>query len=85
MVMGSTVKGEHYRGALAKKSFYWGGWSARELLRGLMTPASYEDFLELEKEFIIPFPHHTIEFSIYEPNVGLFPHRNTMFWEVRNY
>ena len=53
----------------------------RVLLERFMDPNSREDLdsiLEL-------FPDHAIEFSCFSVNVGIFPRRNTLFWETRLY
>lgn len=55
--------------------------SCRLLLERYMDPSSRDDLdaiLEL-------FPDAAIEFSCFGVNVGVFPRRNTIFWEVRNY
>jgi hypothetical protein len=46
-----------------------------------MDPSSRDD-LDILLEL---YPDATIEFSCFGRNVGVFPHRNTLFWEVRNY
>ena len=51
------------------------------LLEKFMDPSSRGDLdalLEL-------FPDATVEFSCFSINVGVFPGRNTLFWEVRDY
>ena len=51
------------------------------LLEKFMDPSSRDDLdalLEL-------FPDATVEFSCFSINVGVFPGRNTLFWEVRDY
>lgn len=53
----------------------------RMLLERYMDPSSREDLdalLEL-------YPDAAIEFSCFTVNVGIFPGRNTLFWETRNY
>ena len=51
------------------------------VLRGLMTPSSYDDFETLFETY----PDSVVEFSVYSRNVGTLPYRNTIIWEVRNY
>ena len=46
-----------------------------------MDPSSRDDLNDL---FDL-YPDSAIEFACFSVNVGVFPHRNTMFWEVRNY
>jgi hypothetical protein len=53
----------------------------RALLERFMDPSSQDD-LEAILEL---FPDAAVEFSCFSVNVGVFPHRNTLFWEVRNY
>lgn len=51
------------------------------LLNKFMDPNSRADLdalLEL-------YPDAAVEFSTFSVNVGIFPHRNTLFWETRNY
>jgi len=51
------------------------------LLDHFMDPSSRDDLdglLEL-------YPDATIEFSCFSVDVGIFPNRNTIFWETRNY
>lgn len=51
------------------------------LLKHLMTPSSWEDWLVLEQWY----PDHVIELSIYECCLGDTPGRNTLVWEARRY
>jgi hypothetical protein len=53
----------------------------RLLLEKYMDPSSRDD-LDMILEL---FPNHAVEFSCFSVNVGAFPRRNTMFWEVRLY
>jgi hypothetical protein len=43
---------------------------------------SSQDDLEM---ILDEYPDHAIEFSCFPVNVGVFPHRNTIFWETRCY
>jgi hypothetical protein len=53
----------------------------RLLLEKYMDPSSRDD-LDMILEL---FPDHAVEFSCFSVNVGIFPHRNTLFWETRGY
>lgn len=53
----------------------------RLLLEKYMDPSSRDD-LDMILEL---FPDHAVEFSCFSVNVGIFPRRNTMFWETRLY
>lgn len=57
------------------------GPGALLIVKRLMTPNSYEDLRAL----LEIYPDAAIEMSIFRRNVGSFPQRNTIFWEVRNY
>lgn len=57
------------------------GLKAEVLLKGAMSPGSYEDFQILRETY----PDHVIEFTVYDAPVGDIPHRNTIVWEVRLY
>lgn len=51
------------------------------LVEQFMDPSSKDDlFLLLDQ-----YPDATIEFSTFRVDVGVFPNRNTLFWETRNY
>lgn len=51
------------------------------LLDRYMDPSSREDLNAL----LDLYPDAAIEFSCFTVNVGVFPHRNTIFWETRDY
>lgn len=51
------------------------------LLDKFMDPSSRDDLFDL----LDLYPDATIEFSCFTVDVGVFPNRATMFWEVRNY
>lgn len=53
----------------------------RMLLARYMDPSSRDDLDMLLEQY----PDATVEFTCFSVNVGVFPHRNTIFWEVRNY
>lgn len=57
------------------------GSAALEIARFAMWPTSFSDFEALMERY----PDAAIEFSCYEVAVGNIPHRNTVFWEVREY
>lgn len=51
------------------------------LLNRYMDPSSRDDLDQL----LELYPDAAIEFSCFSVNVGVFPNRKTIFWEVRNY
>lgn len=51
------------------------------LLRTYMDPSSQEDLWAL----LELYPDAAVEFSCFRRNVGIFPNRNTLFWETRDY
>lgn len=51
------------------------------LLDKYMDPNSRDD-LDMLLEL---YPDAAVEFSTFSINVGIFPHRNTLFWETRDY
>ena len=51
------------------------------LINKFMDPSSREDFEALMELY----PDAAIEFTCFRINVGVFPGRNTIFWEIRNY
>lgn len=53
----------------------------RLLLEQYMDPNSRDDLEALFEQY----PEAAIEFTCFEVNTGVFPRRNTIFWEVRNY
>lgn len=53
----------------------------RLLLERYMDPSSRDD---LDAIFEL-FPDAAVEFACFSVNVGIFPGRNTLFWETRNY
>lgn len=69
----------------------------KAMAAGLMQPCSYAQVVDLLNRFMDPssredmdallelFPDATVEFSCFSKDVGVFPGRNTMFWECRNY
>jgi hypothetical protein len=57
------------------------GLRADMLLRGAMTPSSYEDWRVLLDQY----PGHVLEVSIYDRCLGDIPGRNALVWEVRRY
>lgn len=54
---------------------------ARIRLQTAMDPSSYDDLWAL----LDTYEDAAVEFSTYSIDVGVYPHRNTVFWEVRNY
>ena len=67
--------------ALQNNSKHYLGLSAKLVLEKFLDPASVEDIYTLARNY----ENAVIEFSCYDENVGVFPHRNTVIWEVRNY
>jgi hypothetical protein len=57
------------------------GFFAKMLLEHYLNPSSYADLMALMDHF----PDSVIEFSVYSRNLGCFPWRNTIIWEVRDY
>lgn len=51
------------------------------LLDRFMDPSSKDDLFML----LDLYPDATVEFSTFRVDVGVFPNRNTLFWETRNY
>jgi len=51
------------------------------LLDKFMDPSSRDDLYDL----LDLYQDATIEFSCFGIDVGVFPNRNTLFWEIRNY
>ena len=51
------------------------------LLQTYMDPSSRDD-LEMLLEM---YPDATVEFSCFDIDIGVYPGRNTIFWETRNY
>lgn len=58
-----------------------GSLASKLLLDHYMDPSSRDDLDTLMEAY----PDATIEFTCFNVNVGVFPHRNTIFWEVRDY
>jgi len=59
----------------------YGGASVLVLLRTYMDPSSQDDLFDL----LDLYPDATIEFTCFNRNAGVFPNRNTIFWETRDY
>ena len=57
------------------------GLRADMLLRGAMTPSSYDDWRLL----LDAYPGHVLEVSIYDRCLGDVPGRNALVWEIRRY
>jgi hypothetical protein len=59
----------------------YSGSAVRTLVNTYMDPSSQDDLdalLEL-------YPDATVEFSCFNRDIGVYPGRNTIFWETRNY
>jgi hypothetical protein len=72
---------QQMRTALATESRVSQGLSSDLMLRGVMTPSSYDDWLLLKEQY----PRHVMEVSIYDRCLGDVPGRNTLVWEIRRY
>jgi hypothetical protein len=59
----------------------YSGSTVRYLLDRYMDPSSIDDLYAL----LDLFPDATVEFTTFRVDVGVFPNRNTLFWETRNY
>lgn len=57
------------------------GATVLALINMYMDGSSQEDLWAL----LDSYPDATIEFSCFSVNVGVFPNRNTIFWEIRDY
>ena len=57
------------------------GATVLALVQRFMDPSSQDDLWDL----LDLYPDAAIEFSCFRIDVGIFPHRNTLFWETRNY
>ncbi len=71
----------HMRLALGAEMRMASGMASDLLLRGAMTPSSYEDWRVL----LDRYPGHVLEVSIYGHCIGDIPGRNALVWEVRRY
>lgn len=58
-----------------------GGAATLVLINRWMDPSSQDDLWQL----LDLYPDATIEFSCFTKDVGIFPGRNTLFWETRTY
>lgn len=67
--------------AFAEQQLYASGYKAKALLVCYMTDSDFSDLMELFDQY----PEAVVEFSCFRKNVGMVPHRNTIFWECRNY
>lgn len=67
--------------ALRERTLHAKGLTAKMILIGAMDGFSFQNLEELFEVY----PDSVIEFSAYGIDVGVIPHRNTVFWEVRNY
>lgn len=92
---GLTVRWSTYKGkmrvALEKMSLHSYGVFAERLLKINMTPASYDDLMELldnhdNGDIWNGAGNNTVvEFSVYQMPLGWSRGRNTIIWEIRNY
>jgi hypothetical protein len=72
---------EKMRIALRKDPNHAIGLKVKMLLKGFLTPSSYDDLFTL----LDTYPNHVIEFSTWSVCVGDNQNRNTIIWEIRNY
>jgi len=49
------------------------------------TPADIADLKELFDLYTCSFQYPVIELAAINRNIGIFPHRNTLVWEIRHY
>lgn len=95
-----TLEGEVCRTYRGLEGFmgYCKGYSMRAAMAaGLLKPRSGSEVLVLFDRWMDPssqddirdlldlYPDATVEFTCFEIDTGLFPGRNCLFWEVRNY
>lgn len=59
----------------------YGYLATRLLLEKYMDPSSRDDLDALLEQY----PDAAVEFTCFSVNVGVLPHRNTLFWETRDY
>ena len=76
----STVQ-DVMRRSLARGGRTVAGIVSVEIMRHYCDPCSYDDIRALLSEY----DGSVIEFTVFDRDVGVFPHRNTIIWEVRNY
>jgi hypothetical protein len=57
------------------------GLKAKMILQHYMSPASYDDVMDLLRRY----PDHIVEFTTCSVNIGSCKGRNTVIWEVRKY
>lgn len=77
----SFAPGLRMKEALAREPNHAIGLTAKIILDHYLSPASRDDLDAL----LDLYDGHVIEFGVYARNVGDQPHRNTLFWEVRDY
>jgi hypothetical protein len=70
----------NFRQAMAKASQVQGLQTVM-VLRSYVDPPSLDDLFELVERF----PNAVIEFATFRRPVGVYPHRNTVIFEVREY
>lgn len=77
-----VTPGHHMRSAMKNGLLHsYSGAMVQVILPHYMDPSSQDDLEELLRSY----PDATIEFTCFRCDVGVFPHRNTLFWEVRDY
>lgn len=77
-----THEKTYMRFALLKPGvFHWEGWESYWYLRGICSPESWGDLMEIFDEY----PEAVIELTVFDHFLGRLPGRNTIVWEVRAY
>ena len=82
MLVYATEPGVSMRVALSQRApLHAYGTAAVMTMQWAMDPSSYDDV----RGMLDSYPGAVIEFSSYNVNCGMLPHRNTIIWEVRSY
>lgn len=76
-----VLNGQRMRESLRSNARDCRGVEITELLDRYMDQNSRDDLEQLDELY----PEHVVEFTCYSVELGQLPHRNTIFWEVRNY
>lgn len=69
------------RPALREFPQYAQGYKVVAIMQQLLDPASWDDI----KDLLVTYPNHVVEFAAFGKDVGVYPHRNTVVWEVRKH
>jgi hypothetical protein len=76
----STVQAP-MRVALAQETRYAQGAAVPAILRAYLWPSSYDDMMDL----LDIYDGAVVEFTSFDCELGRYPNRNTIIWEVRHY